>query len=810
MNPTLCAFLLAAGLACSGHAAVLAQPAAGPVAPPAPARPAAAPADGPVDPVPYTAVRLAGPFWTQRIATFTNATLKANRHHCDVTGRVRNFENAARKIRGEKDVGEYEGLLFNDSDVYKTVEGWAYAIAIEPNAERKKALDAELDALIATIAAAQHPDGYINTYYTLKVGIDQRFTREEWDHETYCMGHLIEAGVAHFEATGKRSLLDVAIKAAEFLDRLYAPGAFSAPPGHQELELALVRLADTTGEMKYLTLSERLLEMRGKPHRKLDGSMYGPWGDYAQDHKPVAEQFEAAGHAVRAAYMYSAMADHARLGKKDYIPALDALWQDVTQRRVFVTGGIGPSGHNEGFTVPYDIPTSSAYQETCASIALCMWAHRMFLLHGDARYMDQFERTLYNAALAGVSTSGDRFFYVNPLATRGGHQRSEWFACACCPPNVLRFFASLSGYVYAVRGSTVYVNLFAANRAILDVNGGKVEIEMGTGYPFDSETRIVVRNTSPKDIDVAVRRAHGLTFGADSGDGYGRVTVAAGQSASIDFEIPLIPRRVYADPRVKQLVGRAAIMRGPLVYAAEGVDNDGVVHNLVLPPNAQFEEERAPFGVTIVHADGLRAIAGPEGSGEALYRDGPSTEPARISMRPYFLWNNRGLGEMKVWMPESVQVIDALPIPGIKPSASRIGHGDGLPALFDRVSGQASDDHDVPRFTFWPAKGDGTPASEQWIRYDFETPRTLSRAGVYWFDDTGRGECRIPEAYTIEYLDGDAWKPVPNAKGLGVEKNATNTTIFDPVTTSAMRLRITLPKGFSTGILEWSVSSGRP
>jgi DUF1680 family protein len=771
--------------------------------------PVSARAQTAVSPVPYTSVRLAGPFWTQRIATFTNSTLKANRHQCDITGRVRNFENAARKIRGEKGVGEYEGLLFNDSDVYKMIEGWAYAIAIEPNAERKKALDAELDALIATIAAAQHPDGYINTYYTLKVGLDQRFTREEHDHETYCMGHLIEAGVAHFQATGKRSLLDIAIKAADFLDRLYAPGAFSAPPGHQELEIALVRLADVTGEANYLTLSERLLDMRGKPHRKLDGTMYGPWGDYAQDHKPVAEQFEAVGHAVRAAYMYTAMADHARLGKKEYIPALDALWDDITQRRVFVTGGIGPSGHNEGFTVPFDIPTTSAYQETCASIALCLWAHRMFLLHGDAKYMAQFERTLYNAVLAGVSTSGDRFFYVNPLATRGGHQRTEWFSCACCPPNVLRFFACLGGYVYGVRGDTVYVNLFAANTTTLEVNGGKVEIEMGTGYPFDGEVGLRVRNTTGKDVKIAIRRVFGLRFGDDAptgDDGYGRMTVPAGKTAMYDFEIPLLPRRVYADPRVEQLAGRVAFMRGPLVYAAEAIDNPGGVTNLVIPPNAEFEEERAPFGVTIVHANGLRAT-GPVSDG--LYRDGPTTEPARISMRPYFLWGNRseaGGEAMKVWFPESVQLLEPTPVPGINASASKVGNGDGVSALFDRLVSKSSSDMTIPRFTFWPAKGDGTQSTEQWIRYDFDAPRRLSRSEVMWFDDTGQGECRVPESCVIEYLEGEVWKPIPNPRGLGVVKDAVNVIAFDPVTTQSLRLRVLMQKDFSAGVLEWSVA----
>jgi DUF1680 family protein len=772
-----------------------------------------------IAPVPYRAVTIDGPFWSPRLDAIRRGTLAANRHQCDITGRLANFDNAAKKLRGEKDHGEFQGLLFNDSDVYKMIEGWCYVLGTEKDEARRRQLDAELDALISRIAAAQHEDGYINTYYTLKADIRNRFTREEWDHETYCIGHLIEAGVAHFEATGKRSLLDVAVRAANFLDNLYGPDKFTAPPGHQEVELALVRLSEVQRDRRYTNLAHFLIEQRGRPHRKLDGTVYGPWGDYAQDHAPAAEQMEAAGHAVRAAYMYCAMADLARLGLGNYRPALHALWDDVTQRRIFVTGGIGPSGHNEGFTTPYDIPTHSAYQETCASIGLCMWAHRMFLLTGEARYMEQFERTLYNAVLAGVALDGESFFYVNPLASRGGHRRSAWFACACCPPNVLRFLASLGQYVYAVdNNGRIYVNLHVAGSATIDVPGGQVVITQETGYPFDCRHALTIDNRTPRPVTV-MRRLDAETApgGAVPADGFMSWTVPPGLTRH-EIPLPLRTRRVVADHRVRQAVGRVAVMRGPLVFAAESIDNNAPVAQVVLPAGAALEERIGADGVpeilaaaVVMHEraapepGGLRPHGPPGSPDDGLYRDAPVATPAPIVLRPYFMWANRGPSEMVVWLPESAHLGEPRPAKGITASASFIGHGDGLPALFDRVEPASSNDHDVPRFTFWNRKG-----TSEWVRYDFDGPRVVSAVEVYWFDDTGRGECRVPASWTVEYLDDQAWKPVTSAGPTspvanGVAKDRFNTCTFAPVTTSAIRVNIRQQDRFSSGILELRV-----
>lgn len=756
--------------------------------------------------VSYRDVSIGGAFWGPRLAILRDATLAANRHQCDITGRIANFEKAARKIKGDPKPGEFEGLLFNDSDVYKMMEGWAYILGAETDTARKDALDKELDALIAKVAAAQHPDGYIDTYYTLKVGIERRHQAEENDHETYCMGHLIEAGVAHFEATGKKNLLDVATKAADYLVGLYQPDKFTAPSGHQEVELALVKLSRATGQDKYVKLANFIMDQRGKPHRKLDGKVYGPWGDYAQDHKPVAEQTEAAGHAVRAGYLYSGMADLARLGRAEYKPALDSLWEDIVQRRVFVTGGIGPSGHNEGFTVPYDIPTASAYQETCASIALCLWAHRMFLLEGDAKYMEQFEKTLYNAALAGVSLDGKKFFYVNPLASKGGHQRSDWFGCACCPPNVLRFFGSLGDYVYAVKHEgakdTLYINLFMAGKASVKIGGKTVEVEQQTDYPWTGAVRLIVNNTTGAPLPVALRLPPGGKYapGAVPDEhGYTRTVLEPGPSVVV-FDLPVAPTRVYSDPRVKASLGRAAIMRGPLVYAAESVDNDGKLTNVVLPPNAPITESRGADGTPILTAEGFRLSGGDDGG---LYRSGPELTPAKLTLRPYFMWANRGVSQMNVWIPESAALLDPMPMKGLTITASYIGNGDGLDAMADKINPEKSGDGSVPRMTFWPHKG-----GSEWVQYSFDKPRKIAKTSVYWFDDTGVGECRVPKACTVEYLDGKDWKPVPNAKNgaLGVKIDQFNTTAFDAVTTTGLRLKIDLPDSpkLSTGLLEWT------
>jgi DUF1680 family protein len=598
-------------------------------------------------------VALGGPFWGPRLAALRAATLEANLQQCAATGRLANFDRAAAVVRGEPAPGAFEGLLFNDSDVHKVVEGLALLVATERDAARRAGLEGTLRALVGRIAAAQHPDGYLDTYFTLKAGMADRLMREESDHETYCMGHLIEAGVAHFEATGERTLLAVAERAAAWMRAAYGPDRCTTPPGHQEVELALVRLADATGRREYLEFAHELLEHRGRPHRRPDGSTCEPWGDYAQDHLPVVRQMEAAGHAVRAAYMYAAMADLAARGHMEYAPALESLWRDVTERRIFVTGGIGPSGHNEGFTVPYDIPIEGAYQETCASIALCLWAHRMYLLTGEARFMEQFERTLYNAALAGVALDGRTFFYANPMTSRGTERRQAWFACACCPPNVLRFFAGLGQYVFAVTERTISVCLPMEASATVPVPGGVVEIAQATGYPCDGRVSLAVANRSPAPVTVAVRGDVGPPDVPLGADGFRVFDVPAGGRATRDWEVPLEPRRVRSDPRVAASRGHVALARGPLVYAAEGVDNGGTVEGVVLAPDAPVRVAPDPSGIPRLVASVERPARRPSGRAEEDAAKGAPLEPGELVLVPYFMWCNRGPGPMRVWLPQT-------------------------------------------------------------------------------------------------------------------------------------------------------------
>ncbi|MFZ4575871.1 MAG: glycoside hydrolase family 127 protein, partial [Phycisphaerales bacterium] len=641
-------------------------------------------------------------------------------------------------------------------------------------------------------------------------GIEKRWTNEMWDHESYCIGHLIEAGVAHFEATGKRSLLDVAIKAADHVASVFNEKGVTEVSGHEEIELALIRLWRATKEERFLKLATFFVENRGKEHRRIDGTVTPPWGEYAQDHLPVREQFAAAGHAVRAGYLYSAVADLALItGDAGYTRAMDKLWEDITQRRIFITGGIGPSGHNEGFTEPYDIPTLSAYQETCASLAQCFWAHRMFLLHGDAQYMEQFETTLYNAALAGVSLGGDKFFYVNPLVSKGGHQRQEWFGCACCPPNVLRFFASLGGYAYATSGDRVYVNLFFPGRANIPFGDATVKIEQFNDYPWSAGLNFKV--SSPRDFTMMVRVPSWSTTmdgkpidRAKLVEGYAPIAVKAGDSTiSLTFDVPV--RRMYADPRVKAAAGRVALMRGPLVYCMEESDNPSGVQRVVVPPTAQIGTTQ-PANLPLLGRAVLLTVDGQFATPAApgLYRSAARKAPTLLTAIPYYMWANREPAGMQVWLPESEQFIPPGPLPGVKVSASFVGHSDSIDAVCDRVEPASSGDHDVPRFTFWPHKG-----TEEWLEYEFDAARAVGSAAVYWFDDTGVGECRIPQGCGLEFDGGDGeWKPVLGADGapvrIGVEKDRFNEVNFPPIKAKGLRIRVQLPEGMSTGVLEWT------
>ncbi len=818
----------------------------------------------PLTPVPFTDVTFTDGFWGERLAAVRDATLKANLHQCEITGRLDNLAIAARQKQGL-----YKGYFFNDSDVYKAIEGAAYVLATMPDGPGKAALDRQLDDVIGTIAAAQQPDGYINSYFQTKDAnpaikdTDTKWSNTAVKHEMYCMGHLIEAAVAHFRATGRRSLLEVAIKAADHIDATFGP-----PPkrpdvcGHEEIELALIKLwrlgrDDKSAGIKepdrYLRLAEHFVDARGVPAegRKL-------YGEYCQDHMPLKDQTEVVGHAVRAMYLFSAATDLALISARtngssplitehrSLVTPLQSLWSDLTARKMYLTGGIGNSAHNEGFTRPYDLPNDSAYAETCATIGLAMWAHRLNLLTSDARYFDVLERALYNGILSGVSLDGSKFFYENPLGSTGDHRRQDWYACACCPPNILRFLASVGGMMYTTHGeggpaSDVFVNLFGASDAIVSLGDHRVRIIQSTDYPWQGKVRLRVESATadlafalnvripdwcdqPPEFRVSARRATAQiqTQAPKPGTYYSVALGVWTPGDTVDIEFPMPVRRVHSHPAVTANRGRVALQRGPVVYCLEDADNHdknevGHARRIAIPPDAEFKPEFRPDllgGVTVITGEGILAPL-PEWEESTLYRGNAAPEPVMFTAIPYFAWDNRYAGGMQVWVPESVAMMPLGPLPGVKPSASHCWSSDTVLALTDRQEPASSADHQVPRHTFWPRKG-----TTEWVQLDFTdkagapAPRVISGLEIYWFDDgppAASGNCRVPKSWSILYkplpgVPGSGpprdWLPMASTSRLTVDKDRYNRATFDPVEAVAVRIQVELQPEFSAGVLE--------
>jgi uncharacterized protein len=632
--------------------------------------------DGRLEPVPFTAVAVRDQFWSPRLERNRTVTIPHILEQNEATGRVANFRRAA-----GLEEGPFEGPRYNDSDVYKTLEAASYALALRPDPE----LDARLDELIALFAAAQQEDGYLFPARTvdpesMPVGVGP----ERWDwvhsnsHELYAAGHLIEAAVAHHQATGKRSLLDVAIRLADHVDGVFGRDGIHSAPGHEEIELALVKLADLTGERRYLELARFFLDQRGRPHQTAAEPAESPLARYdvpiyRQDHLPVTEQREAVGHSVRAMYLYTGMADvAARIEGTGYEESLDALWRDVVGAKMYLTGGIGAQDTFESFGEAYELPNDTAYAESCAAVGLDFWNHRMFLRSGEARYLDVMERILYNGALSGISADGTTFFYTNPLASAGDHERRPYFRTACCPGNLARLMGVLPGYVYAKRGDTLYVNLFVAGEATVELAGGPVRVTQETRYPWDGKVRITLDPGDARELEVRVRIPGWARGEAAPGELYRFAGAAGSRSAeatvrvagsdetapvtegwatvrrrfrpgdALEVELPMPVRLVRADQRVAANRGRVALQRGPVVYAVEGIDHGGRVSDLALDPSAPFEVIERPDllgGVVTIGATGVRL------------RDGEAGETVPITAIPYASWANRGKGEMAVWLP---------------------------------------------------------------------------------------------------------------------------------------------------------------
>lgn len=620
----------------------------------------------PYHPIPFIQVRIKDAFWSSRIETSCAVTIPYDFEKCESTGRIDNFAKAAGVMEGP-----YQGLHFNDSDVFKVIEGAAYALLIRQDA----ALEAYVDDVIEKIAAAQEDDGYLYTPRTIDPqnvpdhSGPERWSRLIYSHELYNMGHLYEAAVAYYQATGKRTLLDVALRNADMIAAVFGPHGRRDVPGHQEIEMGLVKLFHVTGDEKYLTLAKFFLDERGEP------SGHTLYGAYAQDHIPVIEQQEAVGHAVRAVYMYAGMADVAALtGNQTYIDAMETLWDNVVSKKMALTGGLGALHQGEAFGANYELPNLTSYNETCAAIASIFWNHRLFLLTGQSKYIDILERTLYNGFLSGVSLDGKAFFYVNPLSSDGVYPfnsdhtltRQEWFNCSCCPTNVVRLLPALSGYIYVVQQDALYVNLYMSNQGTVQIENNDVEITQDTNYPWDGRIKISIHAKTPTHFSLKLRWpgwAAGQPVPGDlyrylnaepqtlptitldgqaveavvSEGGYLTITRQWDGLHALEFEIPMPVQRVVSHANVEDLTGKVALERGPIVYTFEGIDHQGEVLEMTLDTDSPFEVRHDPSLL-----GGITTLTGTAKTGAG--------EAQTCVAIPYYAWGHRGIGEMSVWL----------------------------------------------------------------------------------------------------------------------------------------------------------------
>ena len=629
----------------------------------------------PIDPVPFTSVKVTDNFWGQRLQASREVTIPLAFSKCEETGRYENFVKAAHP----SDTYKVEGFSFVDTDVYKTIEGASYSLQTYPD----KKLQKYIDSVLVIVAGAQEPDGYLYTARTMNpkhphnwAGKERWVAVENLSHEFYNLGHMIEGAVAHYQATGKRNFLNIAIKYADCVCREIGNGPQQKKyvPGHQIAEMALVKLYMVTGDKKYLDQAKFFLDTRGYTSRK---------DAYSQAHKPVVEQDEAVGHAVRAVYMYSGMADVAAItGDSSYIKAIDKIWDNIVSKKIYITGGIGARHAGEAFGNNYELPNQSAYCETCAAIGNVYMNYRLFLLHGDAKYFDVLERTLYNGLISGVSLDGGSFFYPNPLSSNGKYSRKPWFGCACCPSNVSRFIPSLPGYVYAVKNDQVYVNLYLSNKAELKVDKKKILLEQETGYPWNGDIRLKITqgnqdftmklripgwvrgNVLPGDLysytdnqkpayQVSV---NGQTVESDVNDGYLSIARKWKKGDVVEVHFDMIPRIVKANPKVEADHGRVAVERGPIVYCAEWPDNRFNVHSILLNQHPQFKVTDKPellYGIRQITTD-AQALSYDK-AGKLVTKD------VELTLIPYYAWAHRGEGDMEVWLPIDVSATSAQP-----------------------------------------------------------------------------------------------------------------------------------------------------
>ena len=773
--------------------------------------------------VPFTNVHLSDNFWLPRIEINRTVSIPSAFRECEKSGRFDNFA-----IAGGLKEGEHRGdFSFDDTDPYKVIEGASYSLAVHYD----KQLDHYLDSVIAIIASAQEDDGYLTTCVTNKCyRLSGWWGRSKWEkinsHELYNSGHLIESAIAHYRATGKRSFLNVAIKNADLVCKTFGPneGQIHRPGGHPIIEMALCKLYKVTGNKKYLDGARYFVEETG---RCTDG--HHP-SEYSQDHKPILQQDEIVGHAVRAGYLFSGVADVAALtNDKAYSEALQRIWNNMSSKKLFITGGIGSRAQGEGFGPNYELNNHTAYCETCAAIANVYWNHRMFLATGESKYIDVCERALYNNVLSGVSLSGDLFFYDNPLESDGEHGRQRWFGCACCPGNVTRFVASVPNYIYAAQGKDIYVNLYAQGKA----NIGGVELEQTTDYPWDGKVRIRLNKgggkfsiklripgwlkkhpfgynlytylDAAKTADISV---NGVKVGHDNPD-YVSIDRKWKKGDVIEINFPMEVRRVLANDNAEDDRGKVALERGPVVFCLEGKDQpDNTVFDKYIldstPIQSHFEK------------DLLNGVVVLEGNAKELQRNG-EVKDVRFRAIPYSTWNNRGGDQMEVWIANTPAKAVATPLPTIASRAQTFSNRGPIQndapetaptdswagGVNDQWEPKRSSDTSKPYHYWWLKRG-----TTESISYKFKEAEEVSNVQVYWLDfDHYDGDFRVPESWTLYYETADgSWKEVEDHSPFTVKKDCYNSIDFKPVKTKGLKIVAKLQKGQSGGVLEWKVN----
>ena len=784
-------------------------------------------APAPIQEVSFTQVHLNDGFWSPRIEINRTVSIPSAFHECEINGRFDNFALAAGLIQGEHK-GDFS---FDDTDPYKVIEGASYSLAVHYDAK----LDHYLDSVINIIAQAQEPDGYLTTCVTNKcTRLSGWWGTHKWEkinsHELYNSGHLIESAVAHYRATGKRNFLNVAIKNADLVCKTFGPneGQIHRPGGHPIIEMALCKLYKVTGNKTYLEGAKYFVEETG---RCTDG--HRP-SEYSQDHMPILQQNEIVGHAVRAGYLYSGVADVAALtGDEAYFKALERIWENMSSKKLFITGGIGSRPQGEGFGPNYELNNHTAYCETCAAIANVYWNYRMFLATGESKYIDVCERALYNNVMSGVSLSGDKFFYDNPLESDGEHERQKWFGCACCPGNITRFVASIPGYMYATEGhgktQKIYVNLYAQGTAKI----GNIELEQTTDYPWDGKIRIAIKKGSGK-FAIKLRIPSWLKTSPTNNNLYTYQDKTPNYSISvngqalypenhdyitlnrkwkkgdvIELNFPMNVRRIVANDNAEDDRGKVALERGPIVYCLEGNDQaDGKVFNKYI---LNASEITAAYDANL-----LNGVVTLSGEAKQLEQDG-TIKDVTFRAIPYSTWNNRGPQQMEIWVANTPSMAVATPIETIASKAITFSNRGPIQndapetAPTDSWAGGVNDQWEPKRssdtskpYHYWWLKQGTTEA----ISYQFDKEYEVSNVQVYWLDfDHYDGNFRTPESWSLYYKDANnEWQEVKDHSPYTVRKDCYNSVDFAPVKTTSLKILVKLQKGNSGGILEWKVN----